>query len=242
MKKILVVGESSRDVFIYCNAIRLCPDVPVPVLNVISQAENPGMAKNVYRNIKTIVSDCKIVTNANWRSITKTRFVHETTNHMFLRVDTPDKIPRIDLSKIDYDYEIIAISDYDKGFLTQEDIETVCNNHKNVFVDTKKVLGSWVKNAAYIKINDYEYRNSEKHIDDSFRNKIIHTLGAGGCEFREERFPVKVVEVKDSSGAGDTFMAGLIIKFSETGNIFESIKYANQCASKVVTQRGVTTL
>ena len=29
---ILVIGESCRDVFIYCDANRLCPDVPVPVL------------------------------------------------------------------------------------------------------------------------------------------------------------------------------------------------------------------
>ena len=31
MKSILVIGESSRDVFVYCDALRLCPDVPVPV-------------------------------------------------------------------------------------------------------------------------------------------------------------------------------------------------------------------
>ena len=49
MKKILVIGDSSRDVFVYCDAVRLCPDVPVPVLNILDQQENPGMAKNVYR-------------------------------------------------------------------------------------------------------------------------------------------------------------------------------------------------
>ena len=37
MKKILVIGDSSRDVFVYCDALRLCPDVPVPVLNVKDQ-------------------------------------------------------------------------------------------------------------------------------------------------------------------------------------------------------------
>ena len=52
----------------------------------------------------------------------------------------------------------------------------------------------------------------------------------------------KKVEVKDLSGAGDTFMAGLVVKFMETDDIDLSIKYANECASKVVTQKGVAVL
>lgn len=242
MNKILVIGESSRDVFVYCDASRLCPDVPVPVLSIINQIENPGMASNVYRNIKSVVSDSEIITNKNWREITKTRYVHEKSNHMFLRVDSNDKFSRIDVKLINFNFKVIVISDYNKGFLHQEDIEYICLHHDCVFVDTKKVLGDWIRNAAYIKINDYEYKNSENFIQDSFRNKIIRTLGDGGCEFSGQRFPVKKVEVKDVSGAGDTFMAGLVIKFSETGNIIESIEFANQCASRIVTQRGVTTL
>ena len=53
MSKILVIGDSCRDVFVYCESDRLCPDVPVPVLNIIDQKDNPGMAKNVQRNIKS---------------------------------------------------------------------------------------------------------------------------------------------------------------------------------------------
>ena len=54
MKKVLVIGESCRDVFIYCDALRLCPDVPVPVLNIKNEVDNPGMAKNVHLNIRSI--------------------------------------------------------------------------------------------------------------------------------------------------------------------------------------------
>lgn len=242
MSKILVIGESCKDVFVHCDANRLCPDLPVPVLNILNQRENPGMAKNVYRNIHALVPDCDLLTNENWEKITKTRFVHDNTNHMFLRVDSVNPIPRIDLSQVDYKYDLIVISDYDKGFLFEEDIEQICSRHKRVFIDTKKVLGDWVKDALYIKINDYEYRTTEKTIKESFRSKIIHTMGSDGCEFRGERFPVNKVEVKDASGAGDTFMAGLVIKYFATGDIFESIRFANSCAAKVVTQRGVTTL
>ena len=49
--KILVIGDSCRDIFVYCDVDRLCPDLPVPILNVVDQTENGGMAKNVQRNI-----------------------------------------------------------------------------------------------------------------------------------------------------------------------------------------------
>ena len=242
MKSILVIGESSRDVFVYCDALRLCPDVPVPVLNVIDQSENPGMAKNVQRNIKSLIENCDIITNDNWFNVTKTRYVHENSNHTFFRVDSSHKIPKIDLSKIDYDYEIIVISDYDKGFLSTDDIELICSNHSNVFIDTKKILGSWADKARFIKINDFEYKNSEKYITNNLANKIIHTMGSDGCEYMGVNYSVDKVEVKDVSGAGDTFMAGLVIKYFETKNIKESIKFANKCASTVVRHKGVSVL
>ena len=242
MKSILVIGESSRDVFVYCDALRLCPDVPVPVLNVIDQSENPGMAKNVQRNIKSLIENCDIITNDNWFNVTKTRYVHEKSNHTFFRVDSSHKIAKIDLSKIDYDYEIIVISDYDKGFLSTDDIELICSNHSNVFIDTKKILGSWADKARFIKINDFEYKNSEKYITNNLANKIIHTMGSDGCEYMGVNYSVDKVEVKDVSGAGDTFMAGLVIKYFETKNIKESIKFANKCASTVVRHKGVSVL
>lgn len=240
--RILVIGESCRDVFVYCDAIRLCPDVPVPVLNIRNQSDNPGMAKNVYRNIKSLTDKCDLVTNENWYNITKTRYVDEKSNHMFFRVDTPHDISRIDLSSIDYDYDIIVISDYNRGFLLEEDIEEICSRHSNVFIDTKKVLGPWVNNAHYIKINNYEYQNSKNFITEEISDKIIRTMGSDGCIHQGIKYPVKKVEVKDVSGAGDTFISGLTVKYFETKDIVESIKFANKCASSVVKQRGVSVI
>jgi len=242
MKKILVIGESSRDVFVYCYALRLCPDVPVPVLNVIDQSENPGMAKNVQRNIKSLIGECDLLTNQNWYNITKTRYVHQKSNHTFFRVDSPHDIAKLNLDTIDYDYNIIAISDYDKGFLSEQDISQICKKHSNVFVDTKKVLGPWAGYAKYIKINDFEYKSSETKITSSLSDKIIHTMGSDGCSHRGKIYPVEKIEVKDVSGAGDTFMAGLVVKYFETQNIEQSIIFANKCASTVVKQKGVTSI
>ena len=241
--RILVIGETCRDLFVYCDSNRLCPEAPVPVLNIADQRENPGMAGNVRRNIESLSGKViDIATNNNWYEIAKTRYVHKESNHMFFRVDSTQKIPRIDVKDLDLEYDLIVISDYNKGFLLEEDIEYICSKHSNVFIDTKKILGSWVKEARFIKINDVEYRNSEKYLTEDIKKKIIHTMGGKGCEFKGKRYPTKKVEVKDLSGAGDTFMAGLVFKFAETDDIDKSIKFANECASKVVRQKGVSVI
>jgi sugar/nucleoside kinase (ribokinase family) len=200
------------------------------------------MAKNVHRNINNFIKNCELITNNNWQSVTKTRYVHDATNHMFFRVDLEPDLPRFN-KKIDYSkYDIIVVSDYNKGFLTEEDIQKICESHPRVFLDTKKKLGPWAANAHIIKINDYEYKSSDPSETAALSDKIIHTMGANGCEFDGKHYPVDPVEVKDSSGAGDAFLAALIIKYSETKDIDQSIVYANECASDVVTHRGVTSL
>jgi D-beta-D-heptose 7-phosphate kinase/D-beta-D-heptose 1-phosphate adenosyltransferase len=242
MKKILIVGESCKDIFVYCNADRLAPDLPIPVLSVIEQIENPGMAKNVERNVKNIYKACDIVTNDGWKLVTKTRYMHRGSNHAFMRVDTDHHIPRVVIQKIPLMYDIIAVSDYNKGFLTEDDIAYLCKNHSNVFVDTKKVLGHWAEKAKFIKINNYEYERSKSSIPNSLVNKIICTKGDLGATFQGKSYPVDKVEVKDLSGAGDSFFAALLVKYAETNNIEDAIKFANKCASRVVQQRGVSVI
>lgn len=239
MSKIQVIGESCQDIFIYCDAIRLAPDIPVPVLQERRVETNPGMAANVHRNIFTHVEDCSLITNSNWTQITKTRYIHDKSNHLFFRVDTPHLIEPINISDLVIDAEIVVLSDYDKGFLTKSVIEKICSKHDLVFLDTKKKLGPWARNAAYIKINDYEYSNSIDFITSEIDHKLIHTRGNKGCDFRGVNYPVDDIEVQDTSGAGDSFMAALVIEYLKHNNIIEAITKANIAATKVVKTRGV---
>jgi D-glycero-beta-D-manno-heptose-7-phosphate kinase len=241
-KKILVIGDSCRDVHVYCTCNRMCPDKPVPILQIVDQTDNPGMAKNVYRNIKSMVDSCDIVTNSNWYNITKTRFVHRSTNHMFFRLDSSEEMQRINLDDVSYSYDYIVISDYDKGFLTTADIETISGRHPNVFLDTKKVLGPWTKHVKFIKINNHEFLRSKEFITSDMAEKIIQTAGENGCYYLGENFPVKRDDVIDLSGAGDSFLAGLVIEFSKSGDMLAAVRFANECASRVVKQRGVSVI
>lgn len=248
-KKILVIGDSCIDEFVYCNANRLCPDIPVPVLNVSHKTENYGMSMNLVKNIESLGYECDCITHKNWKDVTKTRYMHLESNHMFVRIDkNQENIERINISKfldkIKNGYDIIAISDYNKGFLTNYDIEVICRNHSNVLIDTKKIIGNYISEAKFIKINTPEYKASESFLNSNLNisNKIIRTCGGDGAYYKGKNFPTKKVEVRDVSGAGDSFFAGLICEYSNSNDIEKAIKFANKCASKVVQQKGVTTI
>tara|TARA_R110002110_G_scaffold327731_1_gene539409 strand:- start:37 stop:762 length:726 start_codon:yes stop_codon:yes gene_type:complete len=238
MNKVLVLGDACTDIFVYGDCTRLCPDVPAPVFVPKETLKNGGMAANVTANLKHLGINSHLICNSE--SAEKTRFIDQQTNYMFLRIDSgEDKIQRIVglTEELLSEYEIVVISDYNKGFLAEEDISFICKNHPIVFMDTKKILGPWAKHAKFIKINEKEFNRTKHSV--SHPSNLIITLGNRGCEFQGERFPVQKVEVKDMSGAGDTFLAGLVCKYLETEDIRKAIVFANECATKVVQRRGV---
>ena len=61
--KILVIGDSCKDVFIYGKVNRLCPEAPVPVFIPQRKTETGGMAANVYENIESLEVEVDLVTN-----------------------------------------------------------------------------------------------------------------------------------------------------------------------------------
>ena len=228
--------------FSYGECNRLCPEAPVPVFNLIKTIENGGMAVNVKKNLESLGVDVNMHTNKNWKNITKNRFIDLKTNHMFMRLDCQDtSYGRSSVTKINYEkYDAVVVSDYNKGFLTEKDIEHICAQHNNTFLDTKKVLGEWCKKAKFIKINSYEYEKTKHTLTAEIESKIIVTMGPDGCLHGGVTYPVDEVEIKDVSGAGDTFLSGLCYKYVQTNDIEESIKYANECATTVVQKRGVS--
>lgn len=249
--KVLVIGDSCIDEFVYGNIERISPEAPVPVIKPNKVIQNGGMAYNVYNNLKSLGLEADIITNKN-TEIKKIRYVDTRSNQMVLRVDENDTCSQIDeiirmhISNNEYQnkkYDVIAISDYCKGFLEEEDIKHICDNNKNVFVDTKKRLGKWIKNADFIKINELEYKkNHELLSDKGFEEKLIVTLGGKGCKWNGKEFPVEEVPVKDVSGAGDTFIAGLVRGYLDMKSIEKAIEFAQKCTTLVVQKHGVSTV
>ena len=139
------------------------------------------------------------------------------------------------------EYDAVVISDYNKGLLTEDAIMRIGMSHPLVFLDTKKQIGGWCKTVHTIKINSLEYESSKHAIesDPQIREKIVCTSGNKGCIYRGKVYEVPSVEIKDLSGAGDTFLAGLVVSYLETNSIEQSIEFANNCATIAVQTRGV---
>jgi len=246
--KILVIGDSCKDVYNYGICERLSPEAPVPVVKLSYAEEKPGMALNVEKNLKALGHETLILTNRE--SLVKERFVDQTTMQHLLRVDRGEEaelepifvgiLKTVD--NMSFDYDCVVISDYDKGFLTHEKckeiIKELSKRKVKIFVDSKKKDLSCY-DGCIIKVNEEEYAEMEKPPTNS---ELIVTLGPNGASWRDKKFPVESTSVFDVCGAGDTFMASFVTAYMSTDSFEESIEFANKCAGISVKKFGNYTI
>lgn len=242
--KLLVIGDSCTDVFVYGYCKRLCPEGPIPIFEPSRTITNMGMSGNVVANLKSLGAE-KVELITNREQITKTRYVEEKANHLIIRIDSNDKVSNsFDIKRVPFnDYDAVIVSDYDKGYLTYDDIEAIAKYHPLTFIDTKKPLNEKMSGYTFIKINEVEWEACKGQEYSKWTDKLIITMSERGAMYNGITFPVdNDIEVRDLSGAGDTFMAGLVVSFLKTKDIERSIQFANDCATKVVQKKGVVTL
>lgn len=243
MNKVLVIGESCTDIFIYGISNRKSPEGNGPVFLPKEEIYTSGMAANTANNLKSMGIEVDIFSDTG--DITKIRYVNEQTNELYIRIDENDSVDRINTEELENlikKYDAVVISDYCKGFLTEEDIEYISTLHELVMLDTKKRLGNWCKNLKFIKINRFEAEHNKNFISQNewLKDKLIITLDGNGAQYQDTVITTNRIESADVSGAGDTFVAGFITKYLESNNIEESIRWANYCAGEVVKQKGVS--
>ena len=245
--KILVIGDSCTDVFIYGRCSRLSPEAPIPVFEPTKTITNQGMAGNVVANLNKLgVEKVELITNHE--QITKTRYVEYKSNQMLLRVDSNDKVQNsFDIKKVDFDsYDAVVVADYDKGFLTNNDIKKIGEKAKLSFIDTKKTIDlENFKDFTFVKMNEVEWERCQEYGADyeDWKDNLIITMSERGCMYQEKRYSVDTsIEVRDLSGAGDTWMASFAYKYIESNNVEESIELANKNATLDVQKRGVSTI
>lgn len=158
----------------------------------------------------------------------------------------------------DMSKEYVVISDYNKG--TIKDAQKIIDYCKYSFVDPKAPL-DYYKNAFVLKPNFKEFiewsgltseYTIEAFIHTNYFNLVnirknlkveylIITAGSEGCILVTEKvrhFKADKVEEVDVTGAGDTFLAGLVCKFKETNDIVKAVKFANLVASIAVSKKG----
>ena len=231
---VLLIGDSCTDIYNIGTVDRLSPEAPVPVVKIVETFSLPGMSANVHRNLTNLNIEADFVHNDT--PITKTRFIDKRSGQHLLRVDDEDNVaPWSSKTPFPIDtYDAVVISDYDKGFLTYEHIESIIENSIPVFIDTKKTDIERFQ-GAWVKVNELEYSRLKSECSG-----LIVTLGDRGAKVPHHDIycPTKSVEVMDVCGCGDTFMAALVAQYLFTKDIEKAIIFANIAAGITVQHRG----
>ena len=230
--KVLLLGDSCEDEYIYGRCTRISPEAPVPVLDYAKIKTTSGMAGNVCLNLQAFGIDITFLTNNE--QLVKTRFIDEKSNQQILRVDNEEKIRPLLIPVSTDGFDAVVISDYNKGYLTTEKIfEIVESATCPVFIDSKKTILP-NKSNCFIKINDVEYEN----LDNYNIENLIVTKGSEGCIYNNILYPSEKVKVFDVVGAGDTFLSALVFGYITTNDIDYSLMLGNKAAAIAVQHSG----
>jgi len=233
--KVLLIGDSCIDKYVYGEVKRLNPEAPVPVLDYVRTEERKGMAWNVYNNLTSFGIDVFMETNEE--EIIKTRYVDEKTNQQILRVDEEVFCKQLERKTYDEKYDAVVISDYCKGFVSSSRLFEIPNQFDcPIFVDSKRTI--LPSKNCFLKVNEYEYLA----LSGKPYNNAIVTYGSKGARYNGVTYPGEKVNVYDVVGAGDTFLAALTYGYLNYGTIEEAIPFANKAAAIAVSHPGTYVL
>jgi bifunctional ADP-heptose synthase (sugar kinase/adenylyltransferase) len=185
--------------------------------------------------------------------LVKTRVVNLYDEAQLIRIDNKKKVePEIVtfydmcLKEVSLDYfDAVVISDYNKGLINEKIVSRVSRFEKTVFIDTKKDdLSFWesIPNKI-IKINQDEF---DKCTNKKSAGCLIVTQGSEGCSYYSDgelkrHIPTDKCNLNkpDVVGAGDVFLAGLVIQYLDTeGDLIQALEFANKAATRSVYKNG----
>lgn len=223
--RVLVIGDVCIDEYRYGEIRRVNPESTAPLLNFQDSEEKMGMAFNVAQNLKAFGAD--VILSVSEEISRKIRYIDRRTGEHLLRVDQDVEAKPYKVGS-KYFFDAIVISDYNKGFITDETIWKLRQKFQGpIYMDTKKQNLADFPNV-YIKINQRELYESTSIPEP---DKLIVTYGAKGCGYKESLYAAKAIEVVDVCGAGDVFLAAMVFKHLETGDMNIALPFANEKAA-----------
>ncbi len=185
-------------------------------------------------------------------------------NHQLVRYDYEEKIQNKKhqelihyIKSIIENVDVIIISDYAKGTITDELMNEIKKLEKEIIVDPKPQNFNLYKDVFLIKPNEKEAReitlnpnNGEEAINE-IGNKlteqsnahILISRGKDGMSLFElegaiTHIPAHTREAHDVTGAGDTVVAVMAVALAAGANIKEAAILANHAAGIKVTKIG----
>ncbi len=214
---------------------------------------------------------CDILIETNHPTITKTRILGN--KQQIVRLDFEEKfiIDSTTSAKLENllnneikNYDIIVISDYNKGLITKETSEKIINISnslgKKVIVDPKKKDWELYANAymvtpnfkEFTAISNAEINNCDNDIEQYGKevikkyniNYLLVTRSEKGMSLISKdkcvHFPTVAKDVYDVSGAGDTVVATIATALASGLSVEDSVSLSNKAAGIVVGKSGTS--
>ncbi|WMY97479.1 MAG: bifunctional D-glycero-beta-D-manno-heptose-7-phosphate kinase/D-glycero-beta-D-manno-heptose 1-phosphate adenylyltransferase HldE [Arsenophonus sp.] len=291
--KILVVGDIMLDRYWYGFTNRISVEAPVPIVNIKKKEDRPGGAANVAMNISSLGSIvrligytgidnassilikkleennvlCDFIQLSTHPTITKLRILSH--NQQLIRIDLEEKFDIINSSllysriKKFLDVDVIVLSDYNKGTLSNISDIIKLANKKNIpiLVDPKSNNFNSYYGSTLITPNLSEF---EKIVGKCVNNldieskglKLLKKLNLKGLlitrseegmtllekDKKPVHFPTKAKEVYDVTGGGDTVIAVLASVLAVKFDFYYACILANLAAGLVVGKLGTSTV
>jgi len=274
--KALCLGDFLLDVYTVGRVKRISPEAPVPVMEGLSQESRPGGAGNVVLNLRalggTVISLGRVGADAdgetltrtlgdlliepNYRTPVKNRLIAESQQLLRIDFETISPLPPLletrAVSLLEEhipQMQVVAISDYGKGFLTPRVLGAALRiakkHHVPVLVDPKGIDFAKYRGCTLIKPNLSEAYAAAKLPNSATLDEVAAALlpvidaehllitrsEAGMSLFerggRRSDFPVRSREVKDVTGAGDTALAVIALGLANRLDMAATVQLAN---------------
>jgi len=283
--KVLLIGDFMIDHYIIGTSNRISPEAPVPVVIPEKDYSIPGGAGNVAMNLSLLGANVTCVGCAGndiWGkkllSILKNEGIktegieliddHPTTlkqriysdGKQVARLDTEKIINWQPNAEVQQNYDIIILSDYNKGVLNNLWFDI--SNLENVIVDPKKDSFNHYKGANIItpnlnelkKASNIDIKDDKSIVDacnqlikeNNFQYIVAKKGDQGmvivGANNFVKHIKAHTVENPDVTGAGDTVISALSLAYAQTKDIELSAKISNAAAAIVVGKIGTATL
>ena len=240
----------------------------VDIISVVGNCETSSELRSLLSDIE--IDTKHLITQKNRTSSKKSRII--ASQQQVVRYDR-ESSDDIDIesqnalietfNKIAKDYEVILLSDYGKGVLTNQLTQSLINiankYNKKMLIDPKGIGYLKYKGAYLLTPNKKEASEAAKiNIvdDDSLADAIVEiksicdldvsliTLSEHGVAIYDDELrihPTIAKEVFDVTGAGDTVLASLGFALACGLNIDEAVEFSNLAAGVVVGKIGSAT-
>ena len=238
---------------------------------LISKLSNDLTAKKIKQLLSKNKIEFKIISNKDYSSPIKKRIVQN--DHQFCRVDDEiysklkkkDEIEIIRFIKKNINkFESLIVSDYSKGFLTdnliKSSIKVFKDKKKPIFTDPKNKNIEVYKGSNFICPNLKEFHEFFEYQKLQFNNNsilkllkktntdaFIVTKGSKGITVllrnnKKIEIPQEDINVYDVTGAGDTFISIFSYMLSKNIDLVNSLKIASLACIKVVQKKHTAVL